>query len=502
MPEHDVTMTEGERGTKRGRADSGSADQKRTQRSGSIDSITKRLEALKGLESISEHAGKKLEIAVPLKGDRVEYYPADYARHKFRGKVDTRNFPKLIKDEDGTRRPLPQAYDSIKVAPGTSPQKAKEIRDGVWQEMQDEIGFASKPSNGKTVWDKLDRNDPQAWYDTPAGPHLTTYAWHNPEKAGQGLPTLSITMKSNNQRGTRTIGVWENDPLVAGKSLKDLARDYGPDKVEIKNKNNIFRSVAKLNERGEHEAERLLAQVRGQEIRYNRDLPDIVVQHKSHLVSVADIQNTKLWENQPVLKHLNEALDERPESLRIGMSNGEGDSLHSPQLMRKLDGKLFERMCEKYHLPQERLAENGKYLKGGPWVQTAEGLLQDAKAVKERLSAGEKLTEKYKNTQIFGPSKIERGENKGSAKSLYATMRDNGPIPPEIAKVLEVAPRLGGREEYKQVARLNTNQALEAHQADDSSSSVNGMQGVKQEPSSARQSLMKDRAGRQESHGL
>jgi len=500
MGDYDTEMADDKRGIKRDRVHLNDEEEKPLERSNSVENIASRLEALQGLGPIGEHAEKELEIAVPSKDNQVEYFPAEYARRKFRGKVDISNFPKLIRDADGTRRPLPQAYDSIKVPPGISPQKAKEIRDGAWQEMQEELRFASKPSNGKLRWTKLDRNDLQAWYDTPAGPHRTTYAWSNPEKAGQNLPTLCLEVPSRNPRGSRTIGVWENDSLVKGKSILQLAQEYGADKVQIKDKNHTFCSVAQLNERGEYEALRLLAQVRGNEIRYNRHLPDIVVQHGSHLVSIADIQNTELWEKMPVLKSLNDALTTRAESRRIGISNREGDSLHSPQLMQKLDKELFEQMCKTYNLPQERLAANGNYLKGGPWVQTAKGVLEEAKDVRARLQPGEQLTEKYRNTQIFSPSKVVDGENKGSAKSLYATMRDNGPIPPEVANVLDVKPSLGGREEYKQTAMKNTRKALEVHQAEDSSSSVNGMEGVKREPPSARQSLIENRA--QESRGV
>ncbi len=69
----------------------------------------------------------------------------------------------------------------------------------------------------------------------------------------------------------------------------------------------------------------------------------MVVQHKNHFVAVDDIQNTKLWKRQPVLKKLHDNLQERPGTLRIGVSNGEGDSLHSPQLMQKLNASRLNR---------------------------------------------------------------------------------------------------------------------------------------------------------------
>ncbi len=178
---------------------------------------------------------------MPVKGDRVEYYPTDYARNKFRGSVSLNNYTKIIRDPDGTARPLPQAYDNIPVRLAHIPPKPRKsaILSGgdagrtrvqiQTIQRQDDLG-RTRPKQSKCLVSNASRTAPQA------------LCWNNPDKAGENLPTLSITMKSSNSRGSRTIGVWPNDPLVGGRLPSALAEQYGPENVAVKDKNNISRT--------------------------------------------------------------------------------------------------------------------------------------------------------------------------------------------------------------------------------------------------------------------
>ncbi|OWK25764.1 hypothetical protein AJ87_06910 [Rhizobium yanglingense] len=234
----------------------------------------------------------------------------------------------------------------------------------------------------KSDWNKLKRDNPAAWRETPAGLRRTAYQWNNPEKAGEQLPEYTIKVNSSNERGYRKIGLWRDDALVADQQTYDLAAKFGPDNVQIKDEYNDFDTIANVNKRGEHEAERRSQRLIGNEIRYNPDIPYLVVQHADHLVSIDDIRNKELQQAMPVLKKLEEELYERPERLRIGMSSREGDSFHNPKLLKELDKELFSETCKDHNLPEEKLARNGKFLEHGTtWIQVEKGVFRDGAAI-------------------------------------------------------------------------------------------------------------------------
>jgi len=428
-----------------------------------VDQITARVNALRGLAGKrlkpQKESQERLEIAVPRRGypNQVEYYEASHARQKFKN-VDISRFTKVIRGEDGVRRPLPQAYEAIQVDPTLSLEKQKEARDKVWREKQETLDFKAEPGNGrrKNKWKPLDRSDPDAWYEAPGGAGLRVRKnlWHNAAKAGENLPELTITQPSTNKRGFREIGMWRNDPAVKD-GLDGLVKQYGADKVEIKDTNNCSSSVAALNQSGEHEAERLFARITGNDICYNRELPPSVVQHEDYLVSMEDIRNEKLWSEVPLLKDLSNKIDrinrgESVKDLAIGFANRSADQIHNPKLLKKLDEKLspderlFSKICQASGLNEEQLARMGKSFEGGPvWVQIEKGVLRDAESIKKELGiTGKQLREQVKSTQIF-VSNRDGDKNIGSLKSFYAIERDTLPICEAAAKTLDVSPRQG-----------------------------------------------------------
>ncbi|MCZ7448292.1 hypothetical protein [Rhizobium rhizogenes] len=506
----DVKMTEANKGIKRERSPEPVAEQKpensiKGVESQELDQITKKLAALKGLATAeTSTATMRLEVAIPRSGNKkqVEYYPWDYAKEKFGGDINLNRYTKVLTDETGRTQSLPRAYDSIPVTPGISFENQLKEREQTWATWRSNIdGLPSKPSNGKSSWRKLKRDDPAAWRDTPAGPRRSAYQWNNPEKAGEQLPEYIIKVESSNERGYRRIGIWRDDPLAAGQQTYDLAEKFHAENVQIKNEYNDFDTIANLNKRGEHEAERLSQRLVGNEIRYNPDLPSLVVQHGDHLVSIDDIRHEELQQAMPVLKKIEEQLYEHPEKLRIGISNREGDSFHNPKLLKELDKELFSQICKDYDLPEEKLARNSKFLEhGSTWIQVEQGVFRDGAAVKEELSArGQKIVETYDNTQIFTHQTVD-GKIKSSAKMLYATLRDEGPVSREVAEIVGIEAREGKQQSRRQEAKLNAGKALD--NLDGYNSSDDEAPKIKSELS-PRQAMVLDRQERQEtSHGI
>ncbi|CCM79806.1 MULTISPECIES: hypothetical protein [Rhizobium] len=503
MDDQDAEMSEAQKRPKRERP----VDDLPTQKVGSsnnsresqeLDKITRKLAALNGLSEIGPSTTRmSLEVAIPRSGheNQVEYYPWEYAKEKFGGEINLNRFTKVLSDETGRTQPLPRAYDTIPVTPGISFENQLKEREKTWATWRRDIdGLPSKPSNGKDNWRKLKRDDPAAWRVTPSGLRRAAYQWNNPEKAGEQLPEYIIKFSSRNERGYRRIGLWRDDPLVVRQQTYDLAETFGPENVLIKNEYNEFDSISNINKRGEHEAERRSQRLVGNEIRYNPDLPPVVVQHGDHLVSINDIRDKNLQQAMPVLQRLEEELNYRPEKLRIGMSSREGDSFHNPKLLKELDTELFSQICKDYNLPADKLAKNGKFLEHGlTWVQIENGVFRDGASIMKELSReGKKITDVYDKTQIFTHHHTVDGKIKSSAKMLYASLRDDDGISREVAQIIGVEAR-EKQAVRRQEVTLNAQKALDR---------LDGYNSSDDERLSPRKALVQQRQGQQSSYGL